>query len=315
LPALVGNAKETQAVSCFVQAGSLHYLAMDPETPSENESPAPPAAVEVPPATESAPATKPAPPPSEAEKPHRRGAGARDYLESLLVTVILALFGTTFVVQAFKIPSPSMEPTLLVGDHLLVNKFLYGGRGAWYDRLLPYREIERGDIIVFRFPYDDHIHYVKRVIGIPGDRIKIVDQQLYINGKPAEEPYKVHDESEYDAFGGNFPPTTGFFPTANVRREWKEQILLYVEQGELVVPPGRYFVMGDNRDHSLDSRFWGFVDRENVMGRPMLIYFSVEATSDDYTDRSLRGRSVGLIRTMRHLPAKTRWSRMFQPVR
>lgn len=104
-----------------------------------------------------------------------------EYAESLLVTVLLALFGTTFIVQAFKIPSQSMEPTLLVGDHLLVNKFIFEGRGAWYEKLLPYRPIRRGDIVVFKFPFDDHPHYVKRVIGLPGDRIRIVNQKVYVN--------------------------------------------------------------------------------------------------------------------------------------
>src|SRR5215467_583261 len=106
-----------------------------------------------------------------------------EYLESLLVTVILALFGTTFIVQAFKIPSASMESTLLIGDHLLVNKFVFGGRGAWYEKLLPYRSLERGDIIVFKYPYQDHQHFVKRVIGLPRDHLKMVDQEIYINGK------------------------------------------------------------------------------------------------------------------------------------
>lgn len=245
------------------------------------------------------------------EQGHR--ASLREYAESLLVTVLLALFGTTFVVQAFKIPSPSMEPTLLVGDHLLVNKFLYGGRGAWYDRLLPYREIRRGDIIVFKFPYDDHAHYVKRVIGVPGDRLKIVDQQVYINGEPLDEPYKVHT-GRYDAFGANFPPVSADF-LRDVRREWAGEIMKHVHKGELLVPPGKYFVMGDNRDSSLDSRFWGFADRESVMGRPMFIYWSVEATSADYTDRSLWGRVTGVAHTITRLPAKTRWGRMLRGVR
>src|ERR1700741_3649851 len=136
-----------------------------------------------------------------------RPATVREYIESLLVTVILALFGTTFVVQAFKIPSQSMEPTLLVGDHLLVNKFIFGGRGNWYDHFLPYREIRRGDIIVFKFPFQDQPHYVKRVIGVPGDRIKIVDQQVYVNGKRTIEPYAVHDPAApYYPFADNFPP-------------------------------------------------------------------------------------------------------------
>src|SRR5881398_895288 len=118
-----------------------------------------------------------------------------EYLESLLVTVILALFGTTFIVQAFKIPSASMEGTLLIGDHLLVNKFIFGGTGAWYDKFLPYRPLQRGDIIVFKFPYQEHQHFVKRVIGLPGDRVKVVDQAVYVNGKMLNEPYVVHDPS------------------------------------------------------------------------------------------------------------------------
>jgi signal peptidase I len=245
----------------------------------------------------------------------RQRSTLRDYLESFLVTVILALFGTTFVVQAFKIPSPSMEPTLLVGDHLLVNKFIYGGRGAWYEKVLPYKPVERGDIVVFKFPYDDHSHYVKRVIGTPGDRIRIVDQQLFVNGKPIEEPYKVHDPSNPDPYGDNFPPASRIYYRSKVRPEWAQMMPLYVEAGELVVPQNKYFVMGDNRDWSWDSRYWGFVDREAIMGRPAMIYFSVEATSEDYADRSLAGRLIGMAHTITHLPAKTRWDRMFSSVR
>jgi signal peptidase I len=252
---------------------------------------------------------------ARARRKSREGTSLREYAESLLVTVLLALFGTSFVVQAFKIPSPSMEPTLLVGDHLLVNKFVYGGRGAWYDRLLPYREIRRGEIIVFKFPFDDHAHYVKRVIAIPGDRVKIVDQEVFINGKRLDEPYKVHDPAVYDPYGDNFPPVNRFFPQRNVRSEWSEDLLKHVQRSELVVPPSKYFVMGDNRDHSWDSRYWGFVDREAVMGRPLLIYWSVDATSDDYADRTFRGRLIGLAHTITRLPVKTRWARMFRSVR
>src|ERR1700740_2940510 len=124
-------------------------------------------------------------------KPERRREETTlsEYLESLLVTVILALFGTTFIVQAFKIPSASMEGTLLIGDHLLVNKFVFGGTGAWYDKFLPYRPLERGDIIVFKFPYQEHQHFVKRVIGLPGDRVRILDQRVYVNGRLLVEPY------------------------------------------------------------------------------------------------------------------------------
>src|SRR3989440_1705400 len=133
-----------------------------------------------------------------------------EYLESLLVTVILALFGTSFIVQAFKIPSASMEGTLLIGDHLLVNKFVFGGTGAWYEKLLPYRQLERGDIIVFKYPFADHQHFVKRVIGVPGDRLKVVDGEVHVNGKRLNEPYAVHDPlASVDPFNYSFPSIRG----------------------------------------------------------------------------------------------------------
>jgi signal peptidase I len=265
--------------------------------------------------TPAADALPEAPPPPPA-RPARERTTFREYLESLLVTVILVLYGTSFVVQAFKIPSQSMEPTLLVGDHLLVNKFLFGGRGAWYDRVLPYRDVERGDIIVFKYPFDDHPHYVKRVIGLPGDRLRIVDRQVWINGEPLDEPYKVHSEPRsYDDFGDNFPPRSTGYLRPNLRSDWAREIVEHVDRGELVVPPGKYFALGDNRDSSQDSRYWGFVDRESIMGRPILIYWSIDSTSEEYADRSIGGRLIGLANTIVHLPRKTRWDRVFQPVR
>jgi signal peptidase I len=244
---------------------------------------------------------------------HRSGSIA-DYIESLLVTVLIALFGTTFVVQAFKIPSQSMEPTLLVGDHLLVNKFIFGGRGAWYEKILPYRPIERGDIIVFKFPYDDHPHYVKRVIGIPGDRVRILNRRVYIDGSRLSEPYAVHDPSARDPFGDDFPPANPYAVAGALRPEWAIRIDNYIHNHELVVPPKHYFVMGDNRDNSWDSRNWGFVDLDAVMGRPMVIYWSVQASSDDYTDEGVGGTLVGMAETLLHLPTRTRWHRMLREV-
>jgi signal peptidase I len=238
-----------------------------------------------------------------------------EYLESLLVTVILALFGTSFVVQAFKIPSQSMERTLLVGDHLLVNKFIFGGRGAWYDKYLPYRPLQRGDIIVFKFPYQDHPHFVKRVIGLPGDHLKIVDQQVYVNGKPLDEAYVVHDAaSGYDPLNYSFPPVGNQMYLSLVQPEWAHEIRNYIQGDELVVPEGKYFAMGDNRDHSLDSRYWGFVDRDAIMGRPFLIYWSIDANSNDYSDNGFSQRLIGVFDTLMHLPARTRWSRMLHTV-
>jgi signal peptidase I len=240
-----------------------------------------------------------------------------EYVESLLVTILLALFGTSFVVQSFKIPSQSMEPTLLVGDHLLVNKFIFGGEGAWYEKLLPYRPIRHGDIIVFKFPYDDNPYYVKRVIGIPGDRIRIIDQQVNVNGKQLDEPYVIHDPSvPYDPFGDTFPPTTTRFLRLAVRQEWAADILNHVSDGELVVPADKYFVMGDNRDRSSDSRYWGFVDRHAIMGGPVMIYWSVETAADTLdVDEGFRTRLHEFMDTVMHLPSRTRWSRMFHQVR
>jgi signal peptidase I len=180
-------------------------------------------------------------------QPHHRrheSTTISEYLESLLVTVMLALFGTSFIVQAFKIPSPSMEKTLMVGDHLLVNKFVFGGTGAWYEKALPYRALKRGDIIVFKFPYADHQHFVKRVIGLPGDRLKLVDQEIYINGKLLNEPYVVHDPAAgYDPLNYSFPPSGNPLYSSPVEPEWARDIHKYVKGDELVVPPNRYFAM------------------------------------------------------------------------
>jgi signal peptidase I len=253
------------------------------------------------------------------EEHHEDPTTISEYLESLLVTVLLALFGTSFIVQAFKIPSASMEGTLLIGDHLLVNKFIFGGSGAWYEKLLPYRPLERGDIIVFKYPYADHQHFVKRVIGLPGDRLKMVDQQMYVNGKPLNEPYVVHDAAanlNYDPFNTSFPPRRDQMISPQVVPEsgWRETLRSYVQGDEIVVPAGKLFAMGDNRDHSSDSRYWGFVDRSAIMGRPFLIYWSVNATSNDYTQSTFIQRLVGVFDTLAHLPARTRWSRMLHTV-
>jgi signal peptidase I len=238
-----------------------------------------------------------------------------EYIESFLVTVLLALFVTSFVVQAFKIPSASMEGTLLIGDHLLVNKFIFGGSGAWYEKLLPYRPIRRGDIIVFKYPYADHTHFVKRVIGLPGDRLKIVDQQVFINGQPLVEPYVVHDPmTQYDPFNYAFPPASRQMIPGSVLPPWAEEMSKYVAGDELEVPQGKYFAMGDNRDRSSDSRYWGFVSRDAIMGRPFLIYWSVDASSEDYVQPSFLARLTGIVDTLSHLPARTRWHRMLHTV-
>jgi signal peptidase I len=251
---------------------------------------------------------------SVSERRHARAGTIAELCVSLLVTVLLALFATTFIVQAYKIPSESMEPTLLVGDHLLVNKFVFEGTAAWYEKFLPYRTIRRGDIIIFKYPYEDHPDYVKRVIGLPGDRVGIVHGRVYLNEKLLDEPYAVHQQPGTDETSGNFPPLDPYSAQTELLPEWAEDIPNYIHQDELVVPPNRYFVMGDNRDDSLDSRYWGFVDRGAVMGEPVLIYWSVDATADDYFDRSILGTIEGIAETLVHLPSRTRWSRMLREV-
>ncbi len=262
-------------------------------------------------ATETPAAQKPATP-----EPENR-PGWRESVESLLVTIILALFATCFVVQAFKIPSESMTPTLLVGDHLLVNKFIFEGRGTWYDHLLPYRKIRRGDVIVFKFPYQDHPHYVKRVIGLPGDRIKIVNSTVYVNGKKFNDPNARFDPSAYDPFAENFPPSNQDYVDAAVLPQWKAELPKYVNaKGQLVVPPHDYFVMGDNRDHSWDSRYWGFVPRDAIVGRPVFIYWSLKEPEQEALDNTNNAGSwlVDVFRTLVRVPFDTRWGRMFHEV-
>jgi signal peptidase I len=271
--------------------------------------------------TTALPAHSPEPAPLAAEatlvapqKIARPRSSLAEFLEMLLVTMLLALFGTTFIVQAFKIPSGSMEPTLLIGDHVFVNKFIFEGTGAWYDKFLPYRDIRRGDIIVFKFPFDDHPHYVKRVIGLPGDRLRIVNGGVYVDGQLLHERYVVRDPAYQDPYGDNFPPANREALEFVARREWAAQLFDYVHNGELVVPPNHYFAMGDNRDHSADSRYWGFVDRDSIMGKPMLIYWSVRATSADYRSRDASSALRGIGETLLHLRAQTRWNRMLREV-
>ena len=237
-----------------------------------------------------------------------------------MVTVILAVFGTTFVVQAFKIPTGSMENTLLVGDHLLVNKFAFAWQFGPLRRLEPYRTIRRGDVLVFKFPgsgeeaQEPGEHFVKRVIGLPGDRIRIAHRQVFVNDAALNEPYVHHDFAGVLMPGDDFPPSSPE-ELRNATFEWTGAIEDYVKDGELLVPPGHYFVMGDNREHSWDSRFWGFVPRELVSGRPLLVYWSFETPEQEYEQTALRDRLVQTGNLLLHFFTRTRWRRTFRIVR
>lgn len=228
-------------------------------------------------------------------------------------TVVIVMFVITFLVQAFQIPSESMEKTLLIGDYLLVDKVHYAHPGFWGD-LLPYTQIKHGDIIVFRYPVKPSQFFVKRVIGLPGDHIRLKDKLVYLNGHPLDEPYAVHIRRNYEGFRDNFPNFGG--TSADVDTRWIVQMQDAVKAGELVVPAGRYFVMGDNRDDSLDSRYWGFVPRENIVGQPLLIYWSVDvppARQDDPETAS--GKLWSFLGSIGRFFTDTRWDRTLHLVK
>jgi signal peptidase I len=239
------------------------------------------------------------------------GTGLSSSLQSLLGTVVIAVFVITFIVQAFQIPSPSMENTLLVGDYLLVNKLCYGGGGLG-DFFMPYRQVQRGDIVVFHYPVDPAQHFVKRVIGMPGDRVRLINKQVFVNGKPLKEPYVRFSRPADDLFRDNFPRLdvlSGLTP------EWWVQLHKLVDDGQLIVPEGHYFVMGDNRDNSSDSRYWGFVPQANIIGRPLVIYWSVRGTEGDATaPYSLNDRLYHFAYMMTHIFQITRWNRTLRLV-
>jgi len=245
----------------------------------------------------------------------------RDTFESLVVTVILAVFGTTFVVQAFKIPTGSMENTLLIGDHLLVNKFAFAYHGSTLARFLPYRDVHHGDVLVFKFPgpagqqSEPGEHYVKRVIGLPGDRIRIFHRQVFVNGQPLTEPYVYHAWPDMERSGDDFPPPGSEYLEGSTAL-WTADMPNHIDkEGELVVPPGHYFAMGDNREQSWDSRFWGFVPRELISGRPLLIYWSYETPRDEYMHTSGSDWIAQTFSIIFHFPTRTRWRRTLKTVR
>ena len=233
----------------------------------------------------------------------------RGFIAEWTVTIILLLFGTTTLVQAFVIPTGSMEDTLLIGDHLLVDKLAFAPAGAFTKHLLPYSEPHRGDIIVFRYPVDIRQTFVKRVMGVPGDHIHLENKRVWLNGHVLDEPYVVHKTEYLDSYRDNFPND----PNAALLGGAPAMLENNVKNGEVVVPPGFYFAMGDNRDQSLDSRYWGFVPRENIIGKPLIIYWSYDATTDDLSNP---GATIPhLIDVIVHFPTKTRWVRTFRLIR
>lgn len=248
------------------------------------------------------------PRPEREEQPHV--SPQRGFIAEWTVTVILLLFGTTSLVQAFVIPTGSMEDTLLIGDHLLVDKLAYAPYGPVSKYALPYREVKRGDIIVFRYPVDIKQTFVKRAIGVSGDRIRLVDKKLILNGRAVEEPYVYHKTEYTDSYRDNFPSE----PNVHVAESAIDMLTNHVNNAhEVVVPPGKIFAMGDNRDSSLDSRYWGFVPRENIIGKPLIIYWSYDAPTDALADPSISLDHI--VDLVTHFPTKTRWKRTCNLIR
>jgi len=245
------------------------------------------------------------PPEPKAHLPARRDSFG---IQTIFTIVIFSIFVITFIVQAFQIPSGSMENTLLVGDFLLVDKLHFaGGPGAIH--LLPYGAIKRGDIVVFYFPVDASQFLVKRVIGLPGDHIRLRNKMVYVNGEPLKESYVVHKQWIPDGYRDNFPNQQAY--SRDIDRRWRYELANYVSDGELVVPAEHYFVMGDNRENSLDSRYWGFVPRANIVGRPLVIYLSVKGSEPARaSDKLIHSGS-----TLAHLLELARWDRVFRLVR
>lgn len=237
---------------------------------------------------------------------------SESFLRVWLPTLVVALFIITFVVQPFDIPSASMQNTLLIGDHLLADRVRLSPPAKWMGGLMPYRPLQHGDIVVFlATPADVSLgtapgeHIVKRLIGLPGDHIKLVNGSVVRNGQTLVEPYVVRS--------GTYLPARDDWPNAGTPFDtapmWQAALPQYVQDGEVVVPPGHYFCMGDNRDDSLDSRFWGFVPQADFIGRPSVIYWSYRSDASDYEATGLMDRLEGVLSVLVHSPVRTRWSR------
>jgi len=251
--------------------------------------------------------------PEKPIKPVKPKETPSEFIASIAIVLATGLFIITFALQAFTIPSSSMENTLLIGDHVFVDRMLLAPATKWIGKLIPYREPRHGDVFVFISPAQPGLYVVKRVMGVPGDRIHLEDGVVYRNGERLNEPYVIR-RGDYVPYRDNFPnvPASDY---EDVTPEWRLTMPSKVQNGDIVVPEGSIFAMGDNRDVSLDSRYWGFVPRENIIGRPMFIYWSFITPRDEYERQSLGDRIQWLFNIVFHFFDQTRWSRMLHVVR
>jgi signal peptidase I len=228
--------------------------------------------------------------------PGYRKSTAREYFESIVIAVILALFVRTWVVQAFKIPTGSMEPNLLIGDHLLVNKLVFGPSLGGFERaVLPQEEPSRGEVVVFKYPEEPERDFIKRVIGLPGETLEVRDRRVYINGTPLDEPYVHFLEPSFGGEGG----------IGDVRHKY----------GPVTIPEGHYFVMGDNRDNSQDSRYWGFLPRGYIKGKALVIYWSYDAEAGEMAADDVASTVRRLVSVVANFFTGTRWDRLLHQIR
>ena len=238
-----------------------------------------------------------------------------EFLASLAAVLVTGLFIITFVVQAFEIPSSSMENTLLIGDHVFVNRIQFAPKSRWIGPLLPYRDVHFRDIVVFLSPQTQGLFVVKRIIGVPGDRIHLRNGVVYRNGEALTEPYLDTDkDNPSDSYRNEFPSVPAD-DDPNVWTNWRIDLPSYIKGDDIVVPPGHYFAMGDHRGVSLDSRYWGFIPQENIVGRPMFIYWSFETPDDQYLKTDWSDRILFFGKTVLHFFDGTRWKRTLNFVR
>jgi signal peptidase I len=243
-----------------------------------------------------------------------------EFLASIAGVLVAGLFIITFVLQAFEIPSSSMEDTLLIGDHVFVNRERFATPTRWMGPLLPYHDPHDGDTVVFLSPAEHGLFVVKRIIGSPGDHIHLRDEVVYRNGQKLDEPYVRHKGDPNDPYNERRPYRANFPSVApssvdQLASDWEEDLKAHIQGEDIVVPPNSYFAMGDNRDVSYDSRYWGFIPRSNVIGRPMFIYWSFITPPDQYQMRDAGDRFGFLAHTIIHFFDETRWRRTLRIIK
>ncbi|HEY6270693.1 MAG TPA: signal peptidase I [Terriglobales bacterium] len=247
----------------------------------------------------------------ERQLPEKEHETLPESIAGIAAVFVSGLFILTFIIQQFEIPSSSMEKTLLIGDHVFVDRLTPTGKGAFPGFLMPYRDIHRGNIAVFVSPEQPGLYLVKRIVGVPGDHIHLENGVLYLNGVRQAQPFVIHNR--YEPARDDFP---AYGPAgSSAVEDWPQTLRQHLQGRDLVIPPDSYFAMGDNRDVSFDSRYWGFVPRNNILGSPLFIAWSLNQTEADFPQNASVPERVGsFFRTAIHFFGLTRWDRVMRLV-